>query len=133
MKAQVEPTLKELEKEVKTTHKKYSIEFKLKIINLIYLNLSYHYISKWLGIDMKVLRDWVEKEESLKTIVKKDKKFRIKKKGFITKLSEEEEEKIIISWIRENREKNKPINTKSLLTFDCPINKNLGYKNLMPN
>ena len=53
MEAQAEPTLKELEKEMKATHKKYSIKFKLKVIELIHLNLSYHYISKRIGIDGK--------------------------------------------------------------------------------
>ena len=56
---QAEPKLFELQKEVQTSHKKYSIEFKLKVVELINLKLSYHYISKRLGIDRKVLRDWV--------------------------------------------------------------------------
>jgi hypothetical protein len=43
-----------------TTHKKSTIDFKLKVIELIHLNLSYHYISKRLGIDRKVLRDCVK-------------------------------------------------------------------------
>ena len=68
-------------------------------------------------INRKVLRDWVQKEESLKVIDKKDKKFRINKtSGFTTNLSEEEELGLV-SWVRENRDKNKPISTKSLLAL----------------
>ena len=59
MEAQAEPKLKELEKEMIITHKKYSIKLNLKVIELIYLNLSYHYNSKRSGIGRKALRDWV--------------------------------------------------------------------------
>ena len=49
----------------------------------------------------KVLRDYVQKEESLKVIAKKYKKFHINKtSGFITNLWEEEEN-ALVSWVRE--------------------------------
>ena len=90
--------------------------------------MSYHYISKRLGIDRKILREWIEKEDSLKIISNKDKKFLCNKtSGFITNLSEDEE-LAVLSWVRENRDKNKPISIKSLLAYACSINKNLGLK-----
>ena len=57
MEDKAEPKLLELQKEVQTSHKKNTIEFKLKVVEQINLKLSYHYISKRLGIDRKVLRD----------------------------------------------------------------------------
>ena len=42
----------------------------------------------------------------------------------------EEEENAVVSWIRENRDKNKTISTKSLLAYACSINNTLGLKNL---
>ena len=52
-----------------------------------------------------------------------------KTSGFITNLSEEEEH-AVVSLVRENRDKNKPIGTKSLLACACSINNTLGLKNL---
>ena len=46
-------------------HKKYMIEFKLKVLKLIYLNVSLHKISAKLGIDRKTIREWKDKRELL--------------------------------------------------------------------
>ena len=55
--------------------KKYSIDFKLKDINLEHLNISIHSISNKLGIDRKIIRDWVNKEPTLSDIPNKDSRF----------------------------------------------------------
>ena len=52
-----------------------------------------------------------------------------KASGFLTNLSEEEEH-AVVSLVRENRNKNKPIGTKSLMAYACSINNTLGLKNL---
>ena len=43
-------------------HKKYSIEYKLKVLRLIDLGVSLHKINEKLGIDSKTLRDWKKKK-----------------------------------------------------------------------
>ena len=40
----------------------------------------------------------------------------------------EEEEKQVIDWVKENRNNNRPINTKSLLVYVCSVNKNMELK-----
>ena len=51
----------------------------------------------------------------------------MKTTGFKANLSDEEE-KTVRSWVKENREKNKQIRTKSLLAYECSINNLLGLK-----
>lgn len=55
MESEKEYKLNILEKEVKSGHNKYTIDFKLKVIELIHLNISLHSISNRLGIDRKTL------------------------------------------------------------------------------
>ena len=95
---------------------------------MIHLNISLHTISNKLGIDRKTLREWVQQESSLLLVNNKDRKYRAKKtRGFVTNLSEEEE-KQVIDWVKENRNNNRPISTKSLIAYACSVNKNLELK-----
>ena len=77
--------LDNLENELKKGYKKYSIDFKLKIINLVHLNISIHYISNKLGIDRKLIRDWVNKEAYLSEIHNKDSSYRNNKSSIFVK------------------------------------------------
>lgn len=43
-------------------HKKYNIEYKLKVLKLIDLGVSLHKINENLGIARKILREWKEKK-----------------------------------------------------------------------
>ena len=45
--------------------RKFTVDFKLKVIKLIESNVSLHVISGKLKIDRKVLRDWRDKKQSL--------------------------------------------------------------------
>ena len=69
----------ELDNLNKNKHKKYNIDFKLKVINLYHINNSIHLLSNKLGIDRKVIRDWINKEQELKSLTHKKNKYRGKK------------------------------------------------------
>ena len=72
--------------------KKYSIEYKLKILKLIDLKVSLHQIEARLGISRKNLREWKDKENLLKDINKKEKRLRCDRKyGIKRSLSEDDE------------------------------------------
>ena len=49
-----------------------------------------------------------------------------KTSGFVTNLSEEKKQ--VIDWVKENRNNNRPISTKSLLAYNCSVNKKYGIK-----
>ena len=56
--------------------RKFTVDFKLKVIKLIESKVSLHVISDKLKIDRKVLRDWRDKKQSLMEVRNKNKKFR---------------------------------------------------------
>ena len=60
-------------------HKKYTIQFKIKVIELIHMNIALHLISNKLGIDRHLLREWLAKESEHRAVKQKDKKFRCAK------------------------------------------------------
>ena len=95
----------ESENLAKAGHKKYTVEFKLKVINLYHMNLSIHLLSNKLGIDRKVIRDWINKEEDLKNVKNNKNRYRCEKKSGIIRNFTDEEEKLISEWITKNREK----------------------------
>ena len=69
------------------------------------MNLSIHLLSNKLGIDRKVIRDWINKEEDLKNVKNNKNRYRCEKKSGIIRNFTEEEEKLISEWITKNREK----------------------------
>ena len=81
-----------------------------------------------MGIDRKVIRDWINKEQELKSLTNKKNKYRGKKnKGIIRNFSDNEET-LIANWIIENRSYKKPISTKSLIAYAGTINENFSKK-----
>ena len=60
--------------------KKYTVDFKLKVIKLIESNVSLHVISDKLNLDKKILRDWRDKKESLLAVKNKNNKYRCNRK-----------------------------------------------------
>ena len=120
----------ELEKEIKKPHKKYSIDFKLKVIKLSKMNISIHSISNKLGIDRKLIRDWIKNEINLNNIPNKDRRYRAcKTSGLIKDFSDEEEEKIFI-WIKEKRDNKYPVSAKSILAFASSLKNSFSYKKI---
>lgn len=77
-------------------YKKHTIDFKLKVLKLIELNVSLHKISHKLGIDRKILRDWRDNKNSLTKVVNKDISFRCNRNtGIKTYFTDFEELEII--------------------------------------
>ena len=62
--SQIDKLFDEYLGDAKNKHKKNNIEFKLKVLKLIGLNVSLHQISAKLGIDRSILRDWKKKENN---------------------------------------------------------------------
>ena len=92
--------------------KKYTIEFKLNVLELLELNVSLHEIESRLGISRKSIRDWRNKKKDLLDISNKPMRYRcLRTKGLNTALTEEEAFKVK-NWIIENRKKFLPISTK---------------------
>ena len=83
------------------------------------MNISIHSISNRLGLDRKIIRDWIKNGNNLNNIYNRDKKYRIYKSSDIIKdLSDEEEEKIFV-WIKDERDNKLQICTKSILVYAC--------------
>lgn len=98
-------------------HKKYSIDFKLKVLKLIELKASKHKISDKLGIDRKIIREWSDNKNSLLKVANKETSFRCNRKTGIKSYFSDFEELEIIKWISEKCKELKPISTKSLVSF----------------
>ena len=96
MESEESKIIAKLEKVAKKSYKKYSINFKLNILKLSKMNISIHSISNRLGIDRKIIRDWIKNEIIMNNISNKDKKYRIcKSSGVIKDFSDEEEGKFL--------------------------------------
>ena len=121
--------LDNLENEIKKGYKKYSIDFKLKVINLVHLNISIHSISNKLGIDRKLIRDWVNKEATLSGIPNKYSRFRINKSSGIVKIFIDLEEDMILEWLSERRRNNLTVSTKSLISYASSLKDNFSNNN----
>ena len=121
--------LDNLENEIKKGYKKYSIDFKLKVINLVHLNISIHSISNKLGIDRKLIRDLVNKEATLSGIPNKDSRFRINKSSGIVKIFTDLEEDMILEWLSERRRNNLTVSTKSLISYASSLKDNFSNNN----
>jgi transposase len=94
------------------------------------MNISIHSISNRLGIDRKIIRDWIKNEIILKNISNKDKRYRIcKSSGIIKNFSYEEEEKIFM-WIKEKRDNKSLISAKSILAYACSLKPNFSNKKI---
>ena len=79
MESSDEQLLNELAKTAIISHKKYTVDFKIKVLKLIHSNYSLHFLSNKLKIDRKTLREWMDKESSLLMVKNKDVKYRSNK------------------------------------------------------
>ena len=120
--------ISELENIAKSGHKKYSVDFKLKVIKFYHLNLSIHLLSNKLNIDRKVIRDWINKEADLLNVKNNKNKYRCNKKSGIIRNFSDEEENFISEWIASNRAKKIPVSTKSLISYAGSINQDFSNK-----
>ena len=114
----------------KNCHKKYTVEYKLKVLKLLELNVSIHSISDKLGIDRKIIREWREKKNSLLKVENKENSFRCNRTIGLHTFFTESEEIEIIKWIAEMRSKGYAVSTKSLICFAGKINPKFKEKKL---
>jgi len=127
--SQIDKLFDECLDDAKNKHKKYNIEFKLKVLKLIDLNVSLYQISAKLGIDRNILRDWKKKREQLLDVKNKNKQYRCKRtKGLNTIFTEEE--LIIKNWIVSCRKNYAPVSTKSLICYAGNIKEKFKDKDL---
>ena len=117
-------------KPFKKNHKKYSVDFKLKVINLVNINKSIHSISNRLGIERKTLREYEKNISALSDIRNNTKRYRIGKTTGIIKNFSDSEEEDIIKWLTERRNRSLPVSTKSLISYASSINNVFVNKNL---
>ena len=110
--------------------KRYTIEYKLKILKLIELNVSLHQIENKLGISRKTLREWREKKSLLNDVINKGNRYRCDRKLGIKRNFTEEEEYLIKNWIIDCRKKYAPVSTKSLVCYAGSLNEDFKAKNL---
>ena len=128
MESSDEKLLSELATTTKISHRKYTVDFKLKVLKLVHSNFSLHEISNKLNIDRKVLRDWMDKESSLLKVKNKDIKYRCDKTTGFIKVFTDEEEDLIYQLIIAQREKLLPVSNKSLISYAGSINKEFSEK-----
>lgn len=123
----------ELLGDIQYKHKKYNVEFKLKIVNLIEAGISLHSISDKLKIYRKILRDWRDKKDSLLEVKNKNNKFRCYRENTEKKTFSAEQEETIRNWIISIRSKHIPLSTKSLVCFAGKINDSFEKKLIILN
>ena len=119
--SEIDEIFAECLKDKMNKHKKYTIDFKLRVLKLIELGVSLHQISDKLSIDCKFIRDWRDNKNSLLKVNNKETSFRCNRKSGIKTYFKEFEELEIIKWISENRKELKPISTKKF-SFFCRDN-----------
>ena len=115
---------------IKKGHRKYTIEIKQKILELIHLNYSLHFLSNKLGIDKSVFRDWIKKENLILEVKNKDKKYRCNRVQGLNTFFNDENENKIYSWIFEKRSNHLPISIKSIIVFAGTIDETFSIKTL---
>ena len=116
---------KKQKKNKKMKFKKYTIDFKLKIIPLIPL-LGYYGVSKIYGIDRKSLREWKKRKNELEKIKNKENSFRLPGGG--TKIKNPEIENQISKFLLRCNEIGIPINTGMIIDELIRIEPNMKFK-----
>jgi biotin operon repressor len=116
--------------EIKNKHRKYTIEFKLKVLKLLDNNVSIHKISDKLNIDRKIIRDWRDKRVALNNVQHKDKAFRCNRKTGPKKNFTDEEEFEISNWIIDCRKNYRPVSTKSVVSYASNLNEQFALKTI---
>ena len=105
--------------------KKYSIDFKLKIVPLISV-LGYYGVSKVYGIDRKSLREWRKRKTQLEKMKNKENTFRLPGGG--TKPKNPEIEKEIAKFLNRCIEIGIPTTTGMIIDELIRIEPNMKFK-----
>ncbi len=105
--------------------KKYTIEFKLKIISLI-PKIGTYTLSKLYGIDRKSLRDWTKRKDEFNKIKNKKKSFRLPGGG--TKPKKPELEIKISEFLNRCNEIEIPVTTGMIIDEICRLDPQMKEK-----
>ena len=87
-------------------------------------------LKKKFKISRATVRKWIDIEEELRAIKKKDIHYRINRKGIIIRNFTDEEEECIVNFIIDARDKNKPVSTRSVISFADTIKKEFSKKSV---
>jgi len=101
----------QLKEELQKKKQKYSIEYKLGILDLLNKGISYHIIENKMNLDRAMVRRWKDNEEQLRLIKIIDKKYRKKQDWKYKKNYDRKSRKNICNFIKECREKKKAFGT----------------------
>ena len=86
--------MNKIEKEnIKKKNKKYTIDFKLEVIDMINKGVSLHAIEEKLKLDRSMMRKQKNEEEKLRLVKNKDKKYRTNRGGEIKRTMTESQGK----------------------------------------
>ena len=121
-----EPIQENKETMIKKHRNKYSVAFKLKVVQLLKKGFSLHLLETKLNIDRHTIRSWKDNEENLLKVRLKDKKYRKNRIAPPIKTFNDEQEENICNFIKEAREKHKAISTKTIVCYASQINANFS-------
>jgi hypothetical protein len=92
--------------------RKYSIEFKLKCLEMV-KKFGVYKISKYTNIDKKCFKHWIKNKENFQNVIDKKNTFRLPRKGSL--LQNIDKEKEIIHLILKCKEIGIPLNTNLIV------------------
>ena len=114
--------------ELKQRRNKYTVKFKLEVINMNKKRNFFTLQSKNLEIDRHTLRNWKNNEDQLKVVNNKEKLFRKNRSGFIYRNFSSTEEEDIFKFIKNARKNHKAVSTKSVVAFACTLKEEFAKK-----
>ena len=101
--------INEPENEANKYRNKYSIDFKLKIIDMVNNGLSLHSIEKNIHLDRAMFRKWKEKEHEFRNMKYKDKLFPKYRADQPNKIMSDSQKEDICKFIKDCRDKKKHV------------------------
>ena len=115
--------------EAKETHKRYTIEFKLAVVDWVkHHGSSYRAASKQFGVDRKMVRQWINSQSDFKEAILKHGPRRCRIQGGRPPLSEELDKKVL-QYLVEERLKGSSVSDKELQDKAVEISESLCIEN----
>ena len=113
----------------KETHKRYTIEFKLAVVDWMkHHGSSYRAAAKQFGVDRKMVREWMNNRTEYETAMRKHGPQRCRVHGGRPPLSEELDQ-AVLQYLKEERAKGRPVSDRNLQTKGVEASKLFGIDN----
>lgn len=113
----------------KETHKRYTIEFKLAVVDWMkHHDSSYRAAAKQFGVDRKMVREWMNNRIEYETAMRKHGPQRCRVHGGRPPLSEELDQ-AVLQYLKEERAKGRPVSDRDLQTKGIEASKLFGIDN----